>query len=68
MTKVQALKVLMEEARAEKGSNTACQRCVRASRALGLDELEVRAILAWLDYCRGDSGEPYNAGIKRSWL
>jgi flagellar basal body P-ring protein FlgI len=67
MTRTQALITLMAEARKEKGSNTACQRTVRALRALGLAPMEIIEILAWLDYCHGVTGVPWRPNIKRTW-
>jgi hypothetical protein len=68
MTKVDAVEILMKEARSEKGSNAACQRCVRALRYLDFGNDEIIKTLSWLDYCHGDSGDPYNnVKIKRTW-
>ena len=67
MTETDAILVLMKEARAERASNTACQRAVRALQSLGLPKEDVIHVLAWLDYCNGETGEPWRKDIKRTW-
>jgi hypothetical protein len=66
MTKTDAIKELMSEARRERVSTAAAKRVVRACRTLGLDADETRAVLVWLEYC-DRTGEPFSERVERVW-
>lgn len=62
-SKADAVTQLMYEARKEKKiSQTAVDRCVRACKFLGLNEVETIEVLGWLDIC-DKQGAPWQQDI-----
>jgi hypothetical protein len=67
-TKEDAAIELMVDARVEgRGSTTSAKRVVKACRTLGLSDQEIRGVVAWLGYCKWETGEPWNPKIQRVW-
>lgn len=58
---------LIFESRRARYSNASVQRTVKALRTIGLDGDDLVAVLASMEMCRYDSGEPYHSYIKRTW-
>jgi Holliday junction resolvasome RuvABC DNA-binding subunit len=58
MTRLEAVAVLLDEARKERASKTAYKRCVKALNALGFEADEQNAVLAQLEY-HDLNGNPY---------
>lgn len=61
-----AIRDLLQEERANKGSNAACLRVLRAATLLGFTPEEQRGLFVSLGYC-GPEGDPYSKDIKRVW-
>lgn len=68
MTKLEAIKTLISDGRSARSSTASARRSVKACRALGLSDPEIRDMMSWLDYCDLETGEPYAAArIERVW-
>lgn len=68
MDKVIAIFALMRDVQNMKPSTTSACRVYKACKALGLDVMETRRVLAYLDYCKADTGEPWcPARVGRVW-
>jgi len=50
-SKLNAITMLLHEARAEKGSTTAAKRVMKAARTLSLSDDEIRRLDGVFDYC-----------------
>jgi hypothetical protein len=65
MTREDALRGLISEARATKNSNASAKRVLRICKALNLDAKETKNIFLNLEYCNS-CYEPYG-GLTRIW-
>lgn len=59
MKKLEALREIIRQARAEKSSVAGYKRAQRVCKTLELTNEEARYLLSHLDYINYDSGEPY---------
>lgn len=66
MTRLDAIKELMSEARTGRNSTASAKRAVRACKTLGLAADEIVQVMRWLEYCNAD-GVPFNANVERVW-
>jgi hypothetical protein len=66
VTKIEAVRTLIADARSQRVSTAAAKRVVSACKALGLERKdEIISVLASLEYCDGETGEPWT--VKRVW-
>jgi hypothetical protein len=67
-TKRAAVFDLIIDARSNRpASNASVKRVVRALKTLGVEGDDLVSVLAGLDICRHDNGEPYTTSIKKIW-
>ncbi len=66
MTRLEAVRELINDANRERASTTSAKRVVKACRALGLDQTEVIGTLRHLGYC-DENGQPYSPRVSKVW-
>jgi hypothetical protein len=64
-----AVLALIDEARDTRpATNASVKRIMRVCKKIGIEGDDLRAVLARLEICRYDTGEPYrSSNIKRIW-
>lgn len=60
MTKLDAIREIVKDARATRGSRTSMLRLERALKVLGLSDEERLTIMRFLDYYPDDGTEPFD--------
>lgn len=65
--RLNAVLAILGDQKNSRPSTTSAKRVAAAARVLGFTDDEVRLLMVWMEYADYDTGEPYNAKVKRVW-